>query len=114
MGIRIGAGPEKIPVALLVGHIGGFLTPGKIKQVLLFRKLRHGGAHGASRTAAEELYVILHDQALCLSCRHIRFQFGIDQDKFHFFTQQAAALVNGLHRVLESLDIPFADILKSP
>ena len=72
----------------------------------------HGGADGASRAAAEELHAVLEDQVLRLAGCHIRFQFRINGNNFHFLAEQSAAFVDHLYGIDHAVEIAFADILE--
>ncbi len=108
----LAAGPEEILVAFLAGHAGGIHSIGEHDDILFFRKLLHGRADGASRAAAEELHAVFQDQVLSLTGRHIRFQFRIDRDNFHFLAQKSAAFIDHFNGILHAIEIAFADILE--
>ena len=52
------------------------------------------------------------NQVLGLAGGHIRFQLRIDGNDLHLLSEQSAAFVDDLYRVLNPVQIPFANILE--
>jgi hypothetical protein len=74
--------------------------------------MMHGGADGASRAAGEKLHAVLEDQVLRLAGCHIRLQFRINGNDFHFLAEQPPAFVDHLYGIDHAVEIAFADILE--